>query len=175
MYALGDMIIHNRTKRAQYFAQRKAQEEAALYEARQAIQNGTADERQFEFIKLRDEEDARIAKSRAEISEKKGVFTRTKEWMFSGLKKDEQAHNLGSNEVPNGGGSDGLKKGEQFLGTIEESKNVIAAKAKQAFTDGKERQKMGGPLDRLGTSETMDKPLDEPPKSGGWTSFMSRR
>ena len=56
---------------------------------------------------------------------------------------------------------------------IEEKKLAIAAKAKQAFAEEKERQRTGGPLDRLGM-ETEGNTV-EPPKGGGWTSWMTRR
>lgn len=56
---------------------------------------------------------------------------------------------------------------------VDERKERLQDSAKKAFADEKERQRTGGPLDRLGTSPESS---DEPPKSGGgWTSFMTRK
>jgi len=71
---------------------------------------------------------------------------------------------------------DGLGERESdIIRAIEDKKLAIQEKAKKAFADEKVRQRTGGPLDRLGTSADNTGSGEAPPKSGGWTSFMTRR
>ncbi|PVH87260.1 hypothetical protein DL98DRAFT_510123 [Cadophora sp. DSE1049] len=177
VYALGDMMIYNRKKRAQFFEEQKAIRANAIYKARQAIEAGTATEEDIKFISLEDEHAARIEALARAKKEKKGIFKRGKEWLFSGLKNEEEGEDVGSSERRLG--YEALSEEDDALGeresdivrAIEEKKLAISAKAKQAFADEKERQRKGGPLDRLGTKfEDEDQP-----KSTSWTSFLGRR
>lgn len=177
MYALGDMMIYNRKKRAQFSEERKALHANAIYSAKQAMEAGTATEEQIKFINREDEHTARLEALARAKAEKKGIFTRGKEWLFSGLKNEEEGEDVGSSERRLG--YEALSEEDDMLGeresdivrAIENKKLAIANKAKQAFADEKERQRTGGPLDRLGTKSGDE----EQPKSGGWTSFMGRR
>jgi hypothetical protein len=180
VYALGDMMIYNRRKRAQFFEEQKAIHQNAIYVARQAISAGTATEEQIKFINREEEHDAQLAAMAREKAAKKGVFKKTTEWLFSGLKKEEEGDDVGSSERRLG--YEGLSEEDDGMGTresdivraIEDRKERIADKAKQAFADEKERQRTGGPLDRIGTSSDTTSSAEQP-KSGGWTSFMRRR
>lgn len=177
VYALGDMMVYNRKKKAQFFEEHKAKVEAALYTARHAIVTGTATDEQINFVTLEDEHQAVLKAKR----EKKGMFAKSKEWLFSGLKKDEEGNELGSTE--NRLGYEGLSEEDDSMGmresdivrALEDKKLAIAGRAKQAFADEKERQRSGGPLDRIGTNSESNTRSEEPPKSGGWTSFMTKR
>ena len=168
VYASGDMIIHNRRKRAEFREEQKARYESAIDAARTAIWKGTASEAQIEFIS-RDE--AQQARTAALTTNKKGIFKRGSEWLFSGLKKEEQNEymsniELGSEQETSGGV-------ESAIGNrAAEEATDIRERAKVAFANEKERQRTGGPLDRLGASVEN---ATESPKSGGWTSFMTRR
>jgi hypothetical protein len=188
VYTLGDMMIYNRRQKRKYFEEQKARHESAVYSARAAIASGTATEDELAFIKREEDHDAWINS----IKNKKGVFARSKEWLFSGIKKEEEGEDVGSSERRLG--YEALSEEDDSLGeresdivrAIEEKKMAIAGKAKAAFADERERQRSGGPLDRLGTAEEnkprtipeppMSEDLDQKPKaSGGWTSFFIRR
>jgi len=165
-------MIHNRSKRAQYFAEQKARHQAAIFSARQAIQNGTASEDELDFIMREDAEEARIKEFTEKRAQKKGVFKTIKGWMFSGLKTEEDALVGNGETLKEVDKNAGEHSSDIVKAAIEDRKMALQDIAKKAFTEEKERQKNGGPLDRLGTSKDE---LDEPPKSGGWTSFMTRK
>ncbi|KAH6719142.1 cytochrome oxidase c assembly-domain-containing protein [Leptodontidium sp. MPI-SDFR-AT-0119] len=178
VYALGDMMIYNRKKRAQFFEEQKAIHANAIYKARLAIDDGTATEEDIKFISREDEHAAQLEALARAKTEKKGIFKRGKEWLFSGLKKEEEGENVGSSERRLG--YEALSEEDDTLGeresdivrAIEDKKMAaISVKAKQAFAEEKEKQRNGGPLDRIGT-----KPQDDDePKHTSWTSFLGRR
>lgn len=175
VYALGDMMVYNRKKRAQFFEEQKAVHSNAVYKAREAIQAGRASEEDVQFIQREEQHDVQVAEIARAKAAKKGIFTRGKEWMFSGLKKDEgddegqtQGYEAITHEV--NGKEERLSEVAKAIG---EQKSQFADKAKQAFADEKDKQRSGGPLDRLGTSTKPEH--TEQPKSGGWTSFMTGR
>jgi len=179
VYALGDMMIHNRKKRREFFQEQKALHASAIDNARKKIESGIATEEDIKFITLEDTHAAEVAAAAKAKAEKKGLFTKGKEWLFSGLKKEEEGDDVGTSERRLG--YEALSEEDDVLGeresdivrAIEEKKMAIADKAKGAFEKEKELQRTGGPLDRLGTQP--NKTEEEQPKSGGWTSFMSRR
>lgn len=170
------MMIYNRKKRAQFFEEQKAIHQNAIYRAREAITAGIATEEDIKFIKREEEHEVDLAERARAKAAKKGVFTKGKEWLFAGLKKEEEGSDLGSSEKRLGFESlseedDGLGERESdIVRAIEDKRSAFAGKAKKAFAEEKERQRSGGPLDRIGT---LSQP-DEKPKSGGWTSFMTR-
>lgn len=180
VYALGDMMVYNRRKRAQFFEEQKGLHAAAIHRARAAIEQGSASEEDIEFMRREDEEAARIERSNAEKAAKKGVFARSREWLFYGLKKDEEGEDE-SNDRTIGPASlsredDGLGvRGSDIVRAIEDKKEKVGDKVRNAFAEEKERQRRGGTLDRLGTPATeITASEDDRPKSGGWTSFMGR-
>ncbi|TVY34295.1 hypothetical protein LSUB1_G005874 [Lachnellula subtilissima] len=148
VYALGDMMIYNRKKRAEFFAEEKAQHASAIENARRKIQTGSANEEDIRFL-------------------------------FSGLKREEGGDEVGTGE--NRLGYEGLSEEDDVMGeresdivrAIEEKKMGIADKAKHAFENEKERQRSGGPLDRIGAAPNTNG--DEKPKSNGWFSWMTGR
>ncbi|KAK2626817.1 hypothetical protein QTJ16_003992 [Diplocarpon rosae] len=177
VYALGDMMIYNRKKRAQFFAEQKALHANAVYNARKSIEAGTATEEEIKFIKREDEHAARLEEIARAKAEKKGLFKKGKEWLFSGLKNEEDGEDAESSEKRLGNESmseEGVTVREResdIVRAIEEKKMAITSKGKQAFADEKERQRTGGPLDRIGIKSEED----DQPKSGNWTSFFGRR
>ncbi|KAH8808543.1 cytochrome oxidase c assembly-domain-containing protein [Xylogone sp. PMI_703] len=184
VYAISDMILWNRRKRAEFFAEQRAAKEAALYSARQAVEAGTATVDQIEFVKLQDEHQAVLEKAAQEKANKKGIFTRTKELFFSGLKKEEEGDDVGTSEARLGYESlseedDAMGERESdVLRAIEEKKLALQSKAKEAFAKEKERQVSGGPLDRLGTAaegQGIATAADGQKSGGGWFPFWGKR
>jgi hypothetical protein len=164
------MMIHNRSKRAQYFTEQKAKHQAAVYNARLAIQHGTATEAEIDFIMREDIEEARLKELTEKRTQKKGVLKTVKEWMFSGLENEETGDHARESETRQKPDAYGEKDDRKSaVKVIEDGKTALQDSAKKAFAQEKERQISGGPLDRIGTLS------DEPPKSGGWTSFMTRK
>ena len=70
VYALGDMMIHNRRQRAKFFEEQKAKQAAAIYSARQAIASGDATEEQINFINMEDAHTARLEAERRAKAER---------------------------------------------------------------------------------------------------------
>ncbi|KAG0650004.1 hypothetical protein D0Z07_3734 [Hyphodiscus hymeniophilus] len=178
-------MIYNRRKRAQFYEEQKGLYAAAVHNARLAIEQGTATEDDFDFIRRDEEENARVKKitaDKAAKAAKKGIFASGKDWLFSGLKKEEEGDDVGSSQRRIGFESlseedDGMGERESdILRAIEDKKESVERKVKQAFADEKDRQRAGGPLDRIGTpAKENSGSEDDRPKSGGWTSFMTRR
>ena len=178
-------MIYNRRKRAQFYEEQKGLHVAAVHNARLAIQQGIATEDDFDFIRREEEETVRMEAIKAKTEAKaaqKGIFAKGRDWLFSGLKKEEESDDVGSSERRFG--YESLSEEDNAMGeresdiirAIEDKKESAERKVKQAFTNEKERQRSGGPLDRLGTSvEHATGDEDDRPKSGGWTSFMTRR
>lgn len=160
VYASGDMIIYNRRKRAEFNAEQKARYEAAIHTATVAIKSGTATEAQIEFM----ERDKAKQAHMAALANRKSIFKKGSEWLFSGLKKEEQAEVGGGPEALNG-------IGNSLNRIAKEEATGLKDKAKEAFSSEKKRQ-VGGPLDQLGTSA--ETAMDSS-KSGGWMSFITRR
>ncbi|TVY68733.1 hypothetical protein LSUE1_G005690 [Lachnellula suecica] len=179
VYALGDMMVHNRRKRAEFFQEQKAVQASAIANARKKINAGIATEEDINFIKMEDEHALQVEAARKEKESQKGLFSKGAAWLFSGLKKEEEGDDVGTSERRLG--YEGLSEEDDSLGAresdivraLEDKKMAIADKAKEAFDKEKERQRAGGPLDRLGTASNTDE--DDKPKAGGWTSFMTRR
>jgi hypothetical protein len=178
VYTFGDMMVYNRRKRAQFFEEQKALKESAIRSAHLAIASGVATEEQIDFIRREEEHNAQLDAAAKAKAAKRGIFKRGKDWLFSGLKNEEEGEGVGTSERRLG--YEALSEEDDSLGeresdivrAIEEKKMAITVKAKQAFAEEKERQRIRGPLDRLGT-ET--KGNEERPNSGGWTSWMTRR
>ncbi len=177
VYALGDMMIYNRRKRREYFAEQMALHNASVHEAQLAVRRGTATENQIAL--LREEEEHRRSKE-AEQAPKPGIFRRSTKWLFSGWKKDEDLEVVGNSgpslDFEGANKEDGIvvESGSEILKAVEEKKEEIKQRAKENET---QPERAGGPLDRLGTSvATADTTnLEAPKQGGGWTAFMSRR
>jgi hypothetical protein len=174
------MMVHNRRKRAEFFTEQKALKASAIQTARLAIDNGVATEDQLAFIRREEEHDAQVAAAAAAKAAKRGIFERSKDWLFSGLKKEEGSDSLSQGEKDLGyeqvdqADHSMSGRGSRVVQAIEEKERQISEMTKNAFEAEKQRQRAGGPLDHLGPDSSRDID-DEKPKSGGWTSFMVRR
>lgn len=192
VYALGDMMIHNRRKRAEYFAEQKALHSSALFEAQKALRDGIASEEQHQLV----EDEFKHMQMVKETKSRPGMFKRGTEWLFSGMKKqDDVAGALVSDELFKSAAVDSTEsaaiiptrdtvkeESSQVLMAVEDKKNSVKSSAKAAFEKERELQKAGGPLDRLGNAaegpyaEGGQYASAEVKKSGGgWTSFMTRK
>lgn len=85
-WSLGSMTLYNRQKRKVWFAEQQAHYESALQKARQAEQDGTLT---ADLALVLNKERA-IQQAEEEQKNRKGVLTRTKEWAFGGLAKEEK-------------------------------------------------------------------------------------
>ncbi|TGO35671.1 hypothetical protein BHYA_0150g00180 [Botrytis hyacinthi] len=176
VYALGDMMVYNRKKRAEFYAEQKFKYAMALESAQTAAASGTATESQIEFLNREKEREQKVKIAEEAKKKAPGAWKKSKDWLFSGLKKEEEGDDVGTSERRLG--YEALSEEDDNLGeresdvlrAIEEKKMAIQNKAKSAFEAEKERQRNGGPLDRIGTDGEEQKP-----KSGGWTSFMIRK
>jgi hypothetical protein len=173
-YALGDMIMFNRRKRAEFFSEQKAMHEAAVHNAREAIGRGNATEAQLDFIKKVDEEDAKLKVLKLQRMEKKGIFASSKDWLLSGLKKDEhEIEPTGVEATPGSENASGAGKGG-VLQAIEERKDLIRDEANKAFENEKQQQRRGGMLDQLGTSIAEENGFaDSKRPSKSWISWIT--
>lgn len=181
VYALGDMILYNRRKKHEWMLDQKAQFKHALESAHTALSTGTATEEQLAFLQREEEHVLQVRQAEA-AKKKPGIFKKSKEWLFSGLKKEEEGDDVGSSERRLG--YEALSEEDDAMGeresdilrAIEERRLELKEKAKNAFEVEKERQRTGGMLDRLGTkNESLSTSKEEEPKARGWTSFMTRR
>ncbi|KAL3424206.1 hypothetical protein PVAG01_03487 [Phlyctema vagabunda] len=163
VYALGDMMIYNRKKRAEFYAQEKATRENAIEKAKLAISHGTASQDDIEFI----EREETYRQYMEERINKPGLWKRSTQWLFSSLKKDDEISGESSTKKASGDATAGSAEGS-VLKALEDKKNVAEGKITQAISAEKNRQRTGGPLDRLGSSDD-----ENTPKAGGWTSFMN--
>lgn len=187
IYALGDMIIYNRRKRREYYAEQKALHSSALFEAQKAIQAGHATEAQHAIV----EEEFKYMQEVKAQANKPGVWARGKEWLFSGMKKEntgEISDELVKQAVEDSTETINIPEPissyngtSEMLKAVDNKKDDIQSRAKSAFDKERELQKIGGPLDRLGTAP--EGPYAEGGQyadgkskgSGGWTSFMTRK
>lgn len=176
VYALGDMMIYNRRKRAEYFTQQKAQHAAAVYEADEARIQNRASEEQLQL--LLEEARATAAEEARKAAQANGIFARSKKWLFSGLQKEEEGENFGTSERRLG--YESSNEEDDYLGeresdilrAIEEKKAEVAAKAKAALEREQDLHKTGGPLDRVGTADSDTKKSGT---GGGWFAFLGRK
>lgn len=121
-----------------------------------------------------------------------GPIGKAKNWLFSGLKKEEEGEDVGSSERRLG--YEALSEEDDTMGeresdivrAIEEKKMAITDKAKHAFAKERELERKGGPLDRIGTGAATTAavtispasvvvPEEGQPKSRSWSSWVMGR
>ncbi|OBT65731.1 hypothetical protein VE03_03321 [Pseudogymnoascus sp. 23342-1-I1] len=174
VYALGDMMIYNRRRRREYFAEQKALTEAAVQDASVALRSGTATAEQLKLLeqqrgqaavaaemraKVQDMREARAAAAAAPLVVEKadggeGILASATGWLFKGLKKEDRP-DVGYGNGEEEGGEQGLAK-------------AVEARRAEMVEEERRREASGGPLDRLGK-------VEEEEGKGGWTSFMTRK
>lgn len=198
IFALGDMIVYNRRKRRDYFAEQSALHKTRLIEAKAAAAWGAADEDQVLLI---NRERAAFEAEKARLA-KKGLFRRGKDWLLGGLKTGEEvvgdwgeesgavaettgAMGLETSDVvgaettthvlegrdgrPLLGRGEGVDSGSEILKAVE-AKRREGERALESQGAGE------GPLDSLAADTSSSAPSPPPAQSrGGWTSWVTGR
>jgi len=193
------MIIYNRRKKSEYFAEQRALAAAVLHEAQVAQRAGTATTEQLALLtsegKLSPPKTSPSTAPQAHISqfekgeiaaakmdkETRGIWATTKSWLFAGLQKEEEEadplHRLGFEATSEEDDMMGERESD-ILRAIEAKKLEVQKKAKHVVQTEVDKERKGGPLDRLGTEKEGRagvKPTEGEEKSGGWASFMGRK
>lgn len=177
------MIIYNRKKKAEYFAEQKALAVAALASAEEALAKGTATEEQLQILirenkfpnaasindpsyrsitESTDFQKAQAAADQAKskiVQESKGVWATAKGWMFSGLKKEEESEDETARFGYEGTSEDDDVMGERssdIARAVAAKKMELENKARLALDKEIARERGGGPLDRIGTQNEGD-------------------
>ncbi|KZF22884.1 hypothetical protein L228DRAFT_261007 [Xylona heveae TC161] len=182
VFALGDMIVYNRKKRKEFFAEKEAQHAVKLERARDAATKGTASD----YQKLLLNRERAAAEAEQERLNNKGYFAGAKDWLYSGLKKDDVAEN--SSEQGNER-ADGLSIAADAAHKVsDEVQNLTATgkaasekgvlqmvqeKAQSGNATGQDVAAKGGYLDRLGQAPSEKEPEEQKPRS--WTSWLGGR
>lgn len=138
------MLMHNRRRRNEFFAEKRAQSTRELAEARAMQAEGRATEDQILLINR----DRAAQEAEAEKSNRPGVFKRATGWLLGGVSSEEQkGGRLGS-------GSSQETVAEQMLGD-QEDKGVLKAVEERIEAHRRTGEKfeetlrpLGGPLDR---------------------------
>jgi hypothetical protein len=169
--SLGDMMLHNRRKRNEWFSVQQELHRRDLLEANEALAAGIANEDQMLLI---NQERAREEAEREKLN-KKGVFSRAKDALFSNMDKEEQrGGTLGllSREKKDNTGEGVMKAVED---TIRESKERLKDGADMFKAEVRQhtpsKPVMGGSLDQLG--ERAASAASSSTKS--WTDWALRR
>lgn len=189
VYAVGDMIIHNRRKRREYYLEQAALHSAAVHEAQTAFRHGTATDEQISLIKSEEEKRRAEAEREREKEDAKGksVLAAVKGWLFEGLKRDEDqvrgeggVADAGEEQGKIGGIETGIygRIGESaILRAVEEKKAEVIGRIERETERETEREQQGGMLDRLGTgivAEGADGSKAHANRGDGWTWFSRR-
>lgn len=179
-FSLGDMIIYNRRKRKEFFAEQYKLLQERLVEAREAAAKGIADEDQMLLINreraAEEAEQARKAKKRM-WSFITGVFS------TEGLKQEDTASGmdvLGEGGLTKVGEGNLLIEpaGETLAGTTKEKAETprlgILQAVEEKRRDGeREFQRRGvddGPLDQIA-----EQAAAAGKSKGGWTSWVTSK
>lgn len=169
------MIVYNRKKKREYFAEQKAIAMAELHSAQEALARGTATEEQFAILirenklpnqaakpSVSDSTDfgkaqAAMQQGAGKIAEEsKGAWATAKSWIFAGLKKEEEVEDDTARLGYEATSEDDDVMGERssdIARAVAARKIEMEQKAKEALEREKKKQLEGGPLDRLHTSE----------------------
>lgn len=177
-YTAFDMMRHNKKRQAEFLEAQKKMAADSLEAARLAYMRGEANDEQIALV----EEAQRRAEGqgikmpsllsaptpiRRDVNEESTVATASDETKsskllgflpFGGKKEDKSAAEAEPKEV----------KPELTL----EEKRAMLQQARAAFEKEKENERIGGPLDRLGTAEAAESTAQtkeaEQPKKKGW-------
>ena len=137
---IGDMVVHNRRRRKEWLAQKRAEEAVELEGARAAMERGEGTEDQVLLVnRTRARDEAEEARQR-----RPGIVRRSTGWLFGGLSKEEQkGGRLGSGDL------EGMRE-EVF--EVREDGGVLRAveeRVEERRRTGEEvLRPVGGPLDR---------------------------
>ncbi|TQS37997.1 hypothetical protein Golomagni_01505 [Golovinomyces magnicellulatus] len=166
IYALTDMIIYNRKKKAEFFEEQKAKLNLAIHTARKAVQDGSATEAQIKLIKMEDDRQASLNPG----TQKESILSKCKNLLFSGLEKDgEDDQELNDKNLLNKDRTS-IQKQSYPTSTIDEKPIVIASKTTREFSEDRKRLSAKNSLSEE-TSEIRSK-NDTENKSNSWKSWI---
>lgn len=126
--------MYNRRKRAEYYAQQPALANGTIQEAQKAAILDTATEEQRRPIKGNEQ-----ATKSESASKTPGIFARSREWLFSGLKKED----LGTPEQSlgyEGTSGDNTVLGRSESDILSAFEKKVATKANAETPPGKDRK-----------------------------------
>ena len=166
-----DMLMHNRRRRNEWLAEKKAQSAAELLEARRAQSSGTITEDQMLLI---NRERVREA-AEAEKKNEPGMFKRAGSFLFGGLEKEEQkGGKLGAAAAKAEEATQPIK--EKILGQ-DEDPGFLKSVEQKIDSHRREGEKvvelakpLGGPLDRQAQLAA-----DAVTGKKSWTSWLTGR
>ena len=144
-----DMLLHNRRRKNEWLAQKRAEEAKEVHDARMALEEGRVTEDQLLLI---NRERAKFEAAEAKQN-RPGVFRRTTNWLFSGLSSEERkGGKLGGGVAAASGVPQ--SSSEEILGERED-KGVLRAVEERVEANRRSGERvedvlrpLGGPLDR---------------------------
>lgn len=137
-----DMIMYNRKKKREYYAQQKRLKEEAVQTARLAAAEGTASAEQMTLLA-----EAKAGEEAESRKDTRGIFTKTKDFLYGGLSKEEKGLALLNRP------SEALLKEaepESSLGGITQGAGEGMGIVKAVEEAQKQHSVRGGLLDQLG-------------------------
>jgi len=161
VFSLGDMIVYNRWKKREYFAEQQAKHAADLATARMAAESGSADENQILLLnRERAAQEAEVAKKN-----RKGIFKSTLQYLYGNPEEKEAAAAAAAktpSELVEGLKEEASEKASNLgiMKAVEESRKL------QAPSPAK-----GGPLDQLAENAASSATAS----TKGWTSWITGR
>ncbi|CAK3817013.1 hypothetical protein SEPMUDRAFT_164801 [Lecanosticta acicola] len=165
-----DMLLHNRRRRNEWLAEKKAESARELTVAKEAATKGAATEDQILLINRE-----RAAEEAAEAKKNRpGMIKRASSWLFSGLQKEEQkGGRLGTTtavaEAQNK--SSEITWTGQGKGVLQAVEDKVDSHRRQGETVPELISPSGGPLDR----EAQVVANDVWKATRSWTSWVTGR
>ncbi|KAI9837159.1 MAG: hypothetical protein M1837_003120 [Sclerophora amabilis] len=161
-FALGDMVLYNRGKRRDFYAAQADLYKRNLAEASEAVGQGTATPSQLKVL----EEERAMQKAEADRKNRKGIWGRGKEWLFSGLKKDDEEVTAEPGDLM---GSDGLLQSK----AAADGQVVTAVRE---LEEERHRERKEGMLDILGEETARSVSQSVPSiRGGGWKDWLRNK
>lgn len=161
VFSLGDMIIYNRRKKREFFAEQQAKHEHELAAARWAMERGMADENQ---ILLLNRERAAVEAEEAKKN-RKGIFASTLQFVY-GNTEEKAAPKKPSEFV------EGLKdEARGFKEDVQHKASDLGIMKAVEVSRKPQTPVPGGPLDQIAADAASS--AKENTKS--WTSWMTNR
>ena len=140
---ISDMVLHNRRRRNEWLAQKRAEEALEVDQARRAMEVGTATEDQVLLVnRTRAREEAKEAKRT-----RPGIIIRSTGWLFGGLSKEEtKGGRLGAEAVQSG--REDVLGEREHRGVLQAVEEKVEERRRTGEKVEEVLRPMGGPLDR---------------------------
>lgn len=162
---ISDMILHNRKRRNEWLAQKRAEESLEVERARKDMQAGAATEDQVLLVRRV----AATAEAEEARKNRPGLIKRSTGWLFGGLSKEEtKGGRLGAESLPRVEEVMGEREDRGVLRAVEEK---VEERRRTGEKVEEVLQPMGGPLDRE-AQRTVNAAVDA---GKSWTSWLTGR